>query len=133
MEASRVSNYLYQYLDFRAQNQKVIANNIANINTPMYKTKALSFEAHLQPQLQDDLSMKMTNSTHIMPQKRIEPSTLKMYEPQGLEEQNDGNNVNLDVQISEMSKNSVMFNAIQSAIKKDHQWFKLVIDASAKN
>jgi flagellar basal-body rod protein FlgB len=133
MEASRVSNYLYQYLNFRAQNQKVISNNIANINTPMYKTKALSFEAHLQPESQNDLAMKVTNSAHIVPQKRIEPSMLKMYEPQGLEEQNDGNNVNLDVQMSEMSKNSVMFNAIQSAIKKDNQWFKLIIDASAKN
>jgi flagellar basal-body rod protein FlgB len=133
MEASSVSSYLYQHLDFRARNQKVISNNIANINTPMYKTKALSFEATLNSSSKDELQMSVTSSSHILPQKKIEPTYLNMYEPKGLEVQNDGNNVNLDSQMSEMSKNSVMFNAIQSAIKKDHQWFKLIIDASAKN
>ncbi len=56
-----------------------------------------------------------------------------MIEVQGLEEQNDGNNVSLDKQMSEMSKNAVEAQALASAIKKDSRWFKSVIESSAKN
>jgi flagellar basal-body rod protein FlgB len=50
----------------------------------------------------------------------------------GLQEQNDGNNVNLDAQISEQSKNKVIIDAIQSAIKRDSRLFRSMIDSSAK-
>lgn len=56
-----------------------------------------------------------------------------LIEVQGLEEQNDGNNVNLDAQMSEMSKNKVLFDAVQTAIKKDSSLFRSVIESSAKN
>jgi flagellar basal-body rod protein FlgB len=51
----------------------------------------------------------------------------------GLEEQNDGNNVNLDTQMSEMSKNKILYDAIQSSIKKDSRLFRSVVESSAKN
>jgi flagellar basal-body rod protein FlgB len=58
---------------------------------------------------------------------------LNYYEVENLQEQNDGNNVSLDKQISEMSKNSVLHDAIANSIKKDSTWFKLIVDASGKN
>jgi flagellar basal-body rod protein FlgB len=45
---------------------------------------------------------------------------------------NDGNSVDLDVESSEMAKNSTMFNALTAALKKDSMLFKSVIDASSK-
>jgi flagellar basal-body rod protein FlgB len=45
---------------------------------------------------------------------------------------NDGNNVDLDVESTEMSKNSMMYNALISARKKSTMIFKSVIDASSK-
>ena len=63
--------------------------------------------------------------------------TALFYEDQdvvkGLQEQNDGNNVNLDTQMSEMSKNKILFDAIQSSIKRDSRLFRSVIESSAKN
>ena len=44
MHASNVSSKLFEQLNFRAERQKVISSNIANINTPNYKTKELVFE-----------------------------------------------------------------------------------------
>jgi flagellar biosynthesis protein FlhA len=41
MEASSVTGTLFEQLNFRAEKQKVISSNIANINTPNYKTKKL--------------------------------------------------------------------------------------------
>lgn len=45
---------------------------------------------------------------------------------------NDGNSVDLDVETTEMSKNSLMFNALVNAMRKDSGIYKSVIDASSK-
>ncbi|QKF82911.1 flagellar basal body rod protein FlgB [Halarcobacter ebronensis] len=136
MEASKVTGLLFDQLSFRNDRQNVISSNIANINTPNYKTKDLVFEDELQKaNNSNDLSLTTTSSMHIAGSndslKQQEKS--KLIELKGLEEQNDGNNVNLDSQMSEMSKNKVIFDALQSSIKKDSTWFKSVIESSAKN
>ena len=136
MTASNVSSLLFEQLKNRGDNQKIIASNIANLNTPNYKTKALSFEDELSKvKNTNELKLTTTHSNHIAfyddTNKKV--SKNEVYEVQGLEEQNDGNNVNLDHQMSEMAKNSVMYDAITNSIKKDAQWFKLMIDASSKN
>ena len=38
MHASEVSGKLFEQLNFRGERQKVISSNIANVNTPDYKT-----------------------------------------------------------------------------------------------
>ena len=133
MEASSISSKLYEQLNFRAEKQKVISSNIANINTPNYKTKELVFEDELNSQT-NTLKMKQTNSKHISTiDNKLSSINPQLLEVQGLQEQNDGNNVNLDNQMSEMSKNKVLFDAIQSSIKRDSRLFKSVIESSAKN
>ena len=133
MQASSVSNTLYEQLNFRGEKQKVISSNIANINTPNYKTKDLIFEDELTA-VNSTLQMKQTNSMHLS---SINNSSAignqRLIEVKGLQEQNDGNNVNLDTQMGEMSKNKVLFDAIQSSIKRDSRLFKSVIESSAKN
>ena len=135
MQASNVTNLLFNQLSFRSDRQNVISSNIANINTPNYKTKDLVFEDEIKKVNQSkDLKMYTTNSKHmsgfIDTSKINEPN---LIEVKGLEEQNDGNNVNLDTQMSEMSKNKVLFDALQSSIKKDSKWFRSVIESSQKN
>ncbi len=133
MEPSIIDT-LYQNLNFRAERQKVISGNIANINTPNYKTKDLSFEDELKKSsAKNDMALKVTHHKHISFQSQSSPvSKLKVYEVKGLQEQNDGNNVNLDQQMSEMAKNSIMFSAVKSAIKKG-TGLTDVITASSKN
>ena len=133
MEASSISNKLYEQLNFRAEKQKVISSNIANINTPNYKTKELVFEDELNSQT-NTLKMKQTNSKHISTiDNKLSSINPQLLEVQGLQEQNDGNNVNLDNQMSEMCKNKVLYDAIQSSIRKDSKLFRSVIESSAKN
>ncbi len=134
MEASNISNALFEQLNFRGEKQKVISSNIANINTPGYKTKDLVFEDELNNKLNNTLKMELTSSKHIS---SINSSSAnvnpKLVEVKGLQEQNDGNNVNLDTQMSEMSKNKILYDAIQSSIKRDSRLFRSVIESSAKN
>ena len=135
MKPSSVTDLLFNQLSFRSDRQNVISSNIANINTPNYKTKDLVFEHELKKvDEKNDLKLALTNSKHINGfENNPMPGTSRLVEVQGLEEQNDGNNVNLDTQMSEMSKNKVMFDALQSSIKKDSRLFRSVIESSQKN
>jgi len=134
MEPSSVTELLFQQLNFRGERQKVISSNIANIDTPDYKTKDLHFKDQLEKSKEEhDLKLSITHANHIRLNTNIDEDNFDLYEVQGLIEQNDGNNVNLDTQMSEMSKNSIMFTAVQNSIKKDSLWFKNVIDSSSKN
>jgi flagellar basal-body rod protein FlgB len=134
MQPSSVTDLLFQQLNFRGERQKVISSNIANIDTPDYKTKDLRFKEQLQKvEEENNLKLSITNGKHISSMEDKKKSNFDAFEVQNLKEQNDGNNVNLDSQMSEMSKNSIMFSAVQSSIKKDSAWFKIMIDASSKN
>lgn len=135
MKASNVTDLLFDQLSFRSDRQKVISSNIANINTPNYKTKDLVFENELTKVKQEkDLQMVQTNSMHMNGfNDKINTNQPNLIEVKGLEEQNDGNNVNLDTQMGEMSKNKIMFDALQSSIKKDSRLLRSVIESSQKN
>lgn len=135
MEASSVTGTLFQQLSFRGERQKVISSNIANINTPGYKTKELVFENELEKaNSKNDLALKTTHHSHIQKDLTQQPKTNpRVVQVKGLEEQNDGNNVSLDTQMGEMSKNSILFDALNASIKKDSRLFKSVIESSAKN
>jgi len=137
MEASSISNLLFKQLSFRGERQNVISNNIANANTPGYKTKELVFENELGKLNKNERNLQLytTDNKHINPSlnninKINEPSLVTV---KGLKEQNDGNNVSMDSQMSEMSKNKILFDAIQSSIKKDSRLFRSVIESSQKN
>ncbi|XPV69258.1 MAG: flagellar basal body rod protein FlgB [Halarcobacter sp.] len=134
MEASSVTSLLFDQLSFRSDRQNVISSNISNINTPNYKTKDLVFENELKKVQNNDLKLYTTNENHIKASADVQkPSEPKIVDVEGLTEQNDGNNVNLDTQMSEMAKNKVIFDAIQSSITKDSRLFRSVIESSAKN
>lgn len=131
MHASNVSATLFEQLNFRGERQKVISSNIANINTPNYKTKDLVFEDELKKQKL--IQMTRTSSMHMQNIDYKPNSNPRLIQVPDLIEQNDGNNVNLDSQISEQSKNKIIFDAIQTSIKRDSKLFRSVIDSSGKN
>ncbi len=135
MKPSTVTDLLFNQLSFRSDRQKVISSNIANINTPGYKTKDLVFEHELQKvDLGKDLQMSKTNSMHMSGfNETTNKNQATLTQVKGLEEQTDGNNVNLDTQMSEMSKNKMIFDALQSSITKDSRLFRSVIESSQKN
>lgn len=135
MQASNVTGTLFEQLSFRSEKHKVSASNIANLNTPNYKTKELVFEDELQKaSTKNDLQMVKTHHNHINTLiDEPKDNGPKLREVSGLVEQNDGNNVSLDKEVGDMAKNSVIFDAISNAIKKDSRLFKSVIEASSKS
>ena len=139
LSISRTHGLIKDALDYRAARQDMIASNIANADTPFYKPRDIRFEdalankaADLQRKPNASLSLAQTDSQHI-PLENVKSS----YKPtvffrDGHMARNDGNSVDIDVETTEMSKNSIMFNALIQANKKSGMIFKSVIDASQK-
>jgi len=139
IEISRTHQLIADALDYRAKRQDMIASNIANADTPFYKPRDISFRNALiakKHQLLNDtshtLQMAKTDSRDLTP--KSETSDLKptLFFRDGQMARNDGNSVDIDVETTEMSKNSIMFNALVQANKKDTGIFKSVIDASSR-
>ena len=139
IEISKVHSLIADALDYRAARQDMIASNIANADTPFYRPRDISFEntlaakkANLLDEASPKLALAETNGKHIPLEE--EKSSLKpqTFFRDGHMARNDGNSVDIDVETTEMSKNSIMFNALIQANKKDETIFKSVIDASSK-
>lgn len=80
------------------QNHRVLSQNIANVNTPGYKTRRVDFSELLQ-QLEDG-----DNTVS-------EPKTLSVQIEPGLTERVDGNNVEIDHEVSKLKKNALVAQA----------------------
>ena len=126
-------------LDYRAARQDMIASNIANADTPNYKSRDISFEQALRAKREEifqdntqQLKMARTSDKHLAFKNESSSVVPTLYFRDGHMARNDGNSVDIDVETTEMSKNSIMFNAIIQAKKKDGAIFNSVIDASQK-
>lgn len=89
---------------------KVIANNIANINTANYKRYYVSFEDSLND-AQNQYKLKTANSKH------LQIAGSDYAEPQVLQDNTsvvnqDGNNVDIDNEMVNASANALMYNAL---------------------
>lgn len=139
MQISRSHSLMASAMDYRAMRQDLISSNISNADTPFYKPRDVNFENHLSAKAQDifnvnkrpRLKLAVTNGAHIQPVDTFH-SRGTIFFRDGHAARNDGNSVDLDVETTEMAKNTTMFNALTAALKKDSQIFKSVIDASSK-
>jgi len=139
IQISRTATLAKEALNFRAAREKMIASNIANADTPYYRPRDMRFgdylsakKADIMNERKDTLELAQTDGKHIPLQKSLSSSKPITFFRDGHMARNDGNSVDIDVESTELSKNSIMFKALIGAIKKDSAIFKSVIEASAK-
>lgn len=101
-------------LGFRAQRAEVLANNIANADTPNYKARDLDFSsvlaAEAQKQGNDRISLSRTNSHHIEAQGlAMGDETLKYRTP--AQPSIDQNTVDAQIEQSNYTENAMGFQA----------------------
>ena len=128
-----------QALNYRSMRQDMIASNIANADTPYYKPRDIRFEDTLMQKQKEvfgansqTLQMAKTDGQHLDALPQLDNSRASLFFRDGHMARNDGNSVDIDVETTEMSKNSTMYNALIAAIKKDTGIYTSVIDASSK-
>lgn len=106
---------------FREMRQEIINSNIANKDTPGYKSKRIEFEKALARALDVDgaLSMKVENKEHF----NVGNGGFNNLQPEVYDDPNgvvseDGNTVDLQDEMALMAENRVMYNALIQLMNK---------------
>ncbi len=139
IQITKSFHLLKEALDYRSIRQDMIASNIANADTPFYRPKDIRFEEKLMAEKakrfneeSHKLQLAKTSSKHLGALDDSKPTEAQIYFRDGHMARNDGNSVDLDVETSEMAKNSVMYNALINGMKKQASIFYAVLDYSGK-
>jgi flagellar basal-body rod protein FlgB len=104
---NRVTNQIEHYMDLLSARQKLVASNIANVDTPGYKTKDIDFQFEFISQLQGQ--------------------SPNVIEAPGLTVHNDGNNVNIDHEARLLSENAMRFNLASNLMRSQFRMIKEAI------
>jgi flagellar basal-body rod protein FlgB len=107
------------------QKQAVAAGNLANLDTPGYKTREISFGDLLEGELQKfELAQPQSgvgvSSSHT--------TTTDTAEVDGLDARRDGNNVQLDRELLSMTRASGEFAAAQTAMAAKFRLIRFAIN-----
>ncbi|WP_018132567.1 flagellar basal body rod protein FlgB [Effusibacillus pohliae] len=114
--STKTLDILERSLDAASLRQKVLANNIANVDTPNFKRSDVSFEATLQAYLDDDPPVLQGNLTHprhlpigVQPFNQIQP---EIVVEDSTAVNNNGNNVDIDSEMTQLAVNQIKYNAL---------------------
>ena len=101
-------------LSFRSQRAEVLANNIANADTPNFKARDLDFASVLANQSSksggQSFAMQRTDSKHITAQTLAEPDAALAYR-EVFQPSIDQNTVDLQIEQASYAQNAVQFQA----------------------
>ena len=103
-----VAGNIENYMTLLSERQKLVASNIANADTPGYKTRDIDFQSEL--------------STATA---RFQPIATEV---QGLTVKNDGNNVNLDRESRLLAENALRFNIASNLLHSQLKVVRMAID-----
>jgi flagellar basal-body rod protein FlgB len=97
---------LGRYMDLLSARQKLVASNVANADTPGYKTQDVDFQFEFMSLV-----------------KGLSPQAIH---PEGLIEKPDGNDVSMDREARLLAENAIRFNLASTLIRGQ---FKAIRDA----
>lgn len=90
------THLMARYLDLLSLSQRVTASNVANADTPGYRTLGFDFESELRAAIRDPLA---------------EPQAAPFVrEVGGLPVKNDGNDVDVEREMRALSENAIRFS-----------------------
>lgn len=120
---------LEKALDAAWMKNEVIANNIANVNTPGFKKSYVSFEDQMASAASEFQLGSVQKDSKFLP---IGNDARSISSPVVMQEsftsvRKDGNNVDVDVEMAELAKNTIKFNAIISQISRQFENLRTAI------
>jgi flagellar basal-body rod protein FlgB len=110
-------------LDWAAKRQQTISANLANIDTPGYKARDITFSEHLQ-----SLALETTSPAHLNP---FPENTMRVYEV-GAKDRGNGNTVDLDQEMTELSKNGLQYIALIQFLNQKIRTLRSAINDGGK-
>lgn len=109
----RTMSLINKALNTAVARNEAISNNIANVNTRNYKANRVLFEEELKNAM-DGLKGKLhtTHSKHINTSRSIEDIEPKMVKDTTTSMRLDGNNVDMDMEMSNLAANQLLYNTL---------------------
>ena len=114
---TNVTELLIRAMDASALRQKVIANNVANANTPGFKRSVVTFEEHVKEAME-------RRNIHTSPQ-ALNP---RIATDRSTSMRDDGNNVDLDQEMVLMSANGIKYQALTQQLGDRFSMMRYVIN-----
>ena len=103
---------LGKLMDVGALRHKVLAHNIANVNTPGFKKSEVQFESALH---------KAIAKGQIDTAQSISPTVVQSN---AVPLRNDGNNVDIDKEIGRLNKNTLLFSTYSNILSRKFRMLK---------
>jgi flagellar basal-body rod protein FlgB len=123
---TKVIDRLAADMDDRVMRNKLIASNVANVDTPGYKAKDVKFDRILADNM-DEIKLKRTNVRH------MDNGSGTIRHNEVLENPNpgrpDGNNVNVDDEMLKLTENNIQYNVAVTLMAKKLKHIKDAIVA----
>ena len=120
----RVFPALEDLLSWTSRRQQALAANVANQDTPGYRAKDYSFQEQLA-----SITMAATSEKHMMPPG--DTSTTRLYEV-GTEEKPNGNTVDLEREMSELTKNGLQYLTLIEYLNQKVRTLRYAISEGGK-
>ena len=114
-----MSDALARYLDLTSEQMKLTTGNMANVDTPGYKTQGFDFEQEFARQM----NRAEGDSSLAAPQ---------VQEVDGLVARPDGNNVSMDREGMQLAKSQLQFRLGVELLKHEYSTVMSAIHAEAK-
>lgn len=118
-------NVLGKTADAAWTRNEIIANNIANVNTPGYKRQDIDFEAQLSKALGNsryesvDSKVSHLTSTELKPRVYTDSANYSY--------RLDGNNVDIETENVELAANQIKYQGLMAAVNQEFSNMKMVI------
>lgn len=123
-QSSSTYDLIKQALNASSASGKAIANNIANINTAGYKRQYVTFQDTLNDSM-DNITMKKDNPKHLDDGNGY--GTISVKEDDSSSMKSDGNNVDINAEMSNQAQNTLMYEALTNQASSRIAMTKLVI------
>lgn len=120
-------NVLDKAADAANTRNEIIANNLANVDTPNYKRKDVSFESYLEQALIGDNSLDeriADINTHLS-----DFGGLIYTDSSTLSYRLDGNNVDSDTENALLAENQIRYNTLIEQIGQEFARYKTVLSS----
>lgn len=127
---SLTSQVMSKALDGLSKRHKAIASNLANVDTPNYRRRDVSFESALQNAISETksassgwrqasndqaLSLRTTRPDHIQfgqANATVDGIQPEVIESEDFEYRNDGNSVDVETEMAQLAKNTQHYTAL---------------------
>lgn len=121
---------LERALDLRTRKHSLVSSNLANSDTPGYKPFTLMVEEEMQKTAdkKNQLPLLKTQATHLQsPRTNNDHIKTVRRASSGYSLRGDGNEVDVDVEMTDMARNQLMYSASAQLISRKLRGLKEVI------